>query len=108
KRDPAVVHKRLTESICNNKLPATVIKYGGAHEAAIIDYLPGKKTADGKHTSQYGFITVRDQAGLSDEEQKSIKAGVCWRDKGMDDNTICMTVEEFARMYSGFACVLKR
>jgi hypothetical protein len=107
-RDPALLAAKLKESICDNKLPATVLKYGGAHEAAIVSFVPGTKTADGKHTSKYGFVTVRDQAGLSDEEQKSIKGGASWRDKDADDKTISMSAEEFARMYSGFACVLKR
>lgn len=107
-RDCEPVHKYLKLAICDSKLPATVIKYGGAHEAAIVSYEPGLKTADGKHASKYGFVTVRDQAGLSDEETKCIGNGTCWRDKGGDDKTIIMSVEDFTRMYSGFACVVKR
>lgn len=107
-RDESVVHDRLKQAICDNKIPATVYKNGGAHEASIIEYRPGKKSSDGKHSSQYGFVTIRDQAGLSADEQKNVNNGTWWREAGMDDNCFCITVEDFAKTFSGFCCARKR
>lgn len=107
-RDEAVVHDLLKRSVADNKLPGTVIKHGGAHEASIIAYQPGTKTADGKHESKYGFVTLRDQAGLYGDEEKNVAIGRWWRDPGMDGKTVTMTVEEFTAIYCGFNVVLKR
>ncbi len=107
-RDPAKVHEQLKHSMVDNNLPATVIKYGGAHEASILAYRPGTVSADGKHTSKYGFITVRDQAWLSDEEQEKVTKGIWFREPGMDERTVCMSVEEFTKYYTGFASVMKK
>lgn len=107
-RDPSVVHEQLKHSMVDNNLPATVIKYGGAHEASILAYRPGTVSADGKHTSKYGFITVRDQAWLSDEEQEMVTKGIWFREPGMDERTVCMSVEEFTKYYTGFASVIKK
>lgn len=107
-RDESVVHDLLMRSVADNKLPATVIKHGGAHEASIIGYEPGTKTADGKHESKYGFVTIRDQAGLYEPEEKNVTDGKWWRNPGMDGKTVVMTVEEFTAIYCGFNVVLKR
>ena len=107
-RDEAVVHDLLKRSVTDNKLPGTVIKHGGAHEVSIIGYQPGTKTADGLHESKYGFVTVRDQAGLYPDEEKNVTDGKWWREPGMDGKTVIMTVEEFTAIYSGFNAVLKR
>lgn len=107
-RDPAELHAQLKHSIVDNHFAATCYKYGGSHEASIIDYRPGTVSPDGKHTSAYGFITVRDQAGLSDEELQKIVKGIWWREPGMDDKTICMSVEEFTAFYNGYASVMRR
>ncbi len=107
-RDPALVHELLRKSVTDGKLAATVIKHGGAHEASIIGYRPTNKSADGKHQSKYGFVTVRDQAGLYDSEQANVLSGRWWREPGMDSNTICMTVEDFTATFSGLNVVLER
>lgn len=107
-RDPAVVHQQLKHSMVDNKLPATVFKYGGAHEASILAYRPGTVSADGKHTSHYGFVTVRDQAWLSDEEEEKVAKGIWFREAGMDARTVCMSVEEFTAYYTGFSSVVKK
>lgn len=107
-RDPAVVHDQLKHSMVDNNLPATVFKYGGAHEAAILQYRPGTVSADGKHTSQYGFVTVRDQAWLSVEEEDKVAKGIWFREPGMDARTVCMSVEEFTAYYTGFSSVVRK
>lgn len=107
-RDPQQVHEQLKHSMVDNHLPATVIKYGGAHEASILAYRPGTVSADGKHTSKYGFITLRDQAWLSDEEQEKVTKGIWFREAGMDERTVCMSVEEFTAYYTGFASVMMK
>jgi hypothetical protein len=107
RRDAAVVHAQLKHSICDEHLPATVFKYGGAHEASIIAYQPGTVSADGKHQSKYGFVTIHDQAGISDEENAKVKAGLWWREPGMDDQTIRMSVEEFTAFYTGYTSVVR-
>lgn len=108
KRDPAATHAQLKQSICDEHLPATAFKLGGEHEASIIDYQPGTKSRDGKHTSKYGFVTVRDQAGWrTSGEQEKLRQGIWWQEPGGDDNCVSMSVEEFTAFYSGFASVLK-
>ncbi len=107
-RDAALVHELLRKSVAQGKLAATVVKHGGAHEASIIGYSPTNKTADGKHQSKYGFVTVRDQAGLYDSEQAYVNSGRWWRDPGMDSNTVIMTVEDFTATFSGLNVVLER
>ncbi|MBY0551931.1 MAG: hypothetical protein K2W95_31905, partial [Candidatus Obscuribacterales bacterium] len=107
-RDPALVHDQLKHSMVDNNLPATVFKYGGAHEAAILQYRPGTVSADGKHSSQYGFVTVRDQAWLSVEEEDKVTKGIWFREPGMDARTVCMSVEEFTAYYAGFSSVVRK
>ncbi len=107
-RDEKQVHDELKHAVHDNHLPATVYKSGGAHEASIVGYRPLLKTPDGKHTSKYGFVVVRDQAGLSTEEENKVKAGDWWREADQDDRTVCMSVEEFTSFYNGFACVVLR
>lgn len=108
KRDPAVAHERLSRWVCQENLPATVFKYGGSHEASIVKYTVGTVSSDGKHTSQYGFVTIHDQAGLSEAENAKVRSGEWWRDPGMDDQTLCMSMEEFTKFYTGYACVMRR
>jgi hypothetical protein len=108
KRDPAETALQLKRSICDQRLPATVFKYEGAHEASILNFVLSKSTPDGRHSSKYGFVTIRDQAGLSGDEQEKIKAGKWWREPGMDEKTVCMPVEDFTSYYNGFSSVLKR
>ncbi len=106
-RNPARTHALLKKSICDQRLPATVTKYGGTHEASIIAYHCGTVSSDGKHTSAYGFVTIRDQAGLSAAERDKVTAGIWWRDPGADFETVTMTVEEFTAFYTGVSSAVR-
>ena len=98
------VHDQLKHSLVDNKFAATVYVIGAAHEVGILEYRPGAKSKDGKHSSKFGFVTVRDQAGIVNSG--NVKGA--FKEAGMDDQTFCITVEDFVSEFAGFASIVKK
>jgi len=107
-RDAQKAHEQLKHSLVDNCFPATAVKLGGEHEASIIAYIPGTKSKDGKHSSKYGFVVIRDQATFWGEDEELLKKGIVWRDPGMDNQTCVVTVEDFVKAFAGFASAVKK